>query len=266
MDATHVTAINNIAEFLANAQIKSLFKQSPVDVIVLCGNSILPIAEHVFSALESNPNLARYLVICGGIGHSTEYLYQSVAAHPVYRSLSNSINGLPEARVLQQILEKFHNSKVITRSGLQIIIEDRSTNCGANAIETRLVLDAHGVTGPRSIVVVQDPTMSLRTLAAFEKVYGDKNSLPVMRTCPTFIPVVRLTADGNLDYDVADLEGPNLWTTPRFLDLLMGELPRLRDDEKGYGPRGKNFISHVDIPQHIEQAFAVLQGGVENRR
>lgn len=27
--------------------------------------------------------------------------------------------------------------------------------------------------------------------------------------------------------------------------LLLGELPRLQDTPEGYGPRGKDFISHV---------------------
>lgn len=39
----------------------------------------------------------------------------------------------------------------------------------------------------------------------------------------------------------------------------MGEIPRLNDDENGYGPRGKNFISHVDIPQDVKYAFEELK-------
>lgn len=45
----------------------------------------------------------------------------------------------------------------------------------------------------------------------------------------------------------------------RYLSLIAGELPRLRDDETGYGPRGKDFIIHVDIPRDIENAWQVLQ-------
>ncbi len=38
-----------------------------------------------------------------------------------------------------------------------------------------------------------------------------------------------------------------------------GELPRLRDDATGYGPCGRDFIAHVDIPQDVEQAWQQLK-------
>lgn len=30
-----------------------------------------------------------------------------------------------------------------------------------------------------------------------------------------------------------------------------GEIPRLRDDVNGYGPKGKKFIAHVNIPDKV---------------
>ena len=43
------------------------------------------------------------------------------------------------------------------------------------------------------------------------------------------------------------------------LDLAgQGEVPRLRDDEQGYGPRGRGFIAHVDVPDDVEAAHASL--------
>lgn len=39
----------------------------------------------------------------------------------------------------------------------------------------------------------------------------------------------------------------------------MGEIPRLRDDADGYGPNGRGFIAHVDIPPEVEAAFAELR-------
>ena len=39
----------------------------------------------------------------------------------------------------------------------------------------------------------------------------------------------------------------------------MGEIPRLNDDAEGYGPAGKNFIAHVEIPAEIRAAFQRLQ-------
>lgn len=268
LDATHAGAINDISEFLAHPEIKSLLQHPPVDVIVLCGNAILPLAEHAFTALEANPDLARYLVICGGIGHSTEHLYRAVAAHPLYRSISNTIGGLPEARVLHAILEKFYASAAMTQTGLKILVEDKSTNCGANAVEARRTLDAAGVANPKSMIIVQDPTMSIRTLAAFQRVYSDHSTPPTLQACPILTPTVKGGSDGagELEFDVPGIKASSLWSIPRFLDLVMGEIPRLRDDENGYGPRGKNFIAHVDIPPRVEDAFRLLEGALANRR
>ena len=50
-----------------------------------------------------------------------------------------------------------------------------------------------------------------------------------------------------------------MWDMERYITLLMGEIPRLSDDKNGYGPQGKNFISHVDIPQEVRDAFEELK-------
>ena len=39
----------------------------------------------------------------------------------------------------------------------------------------------------------------------------------------------------------------------------MGEIPRLSDAPDGYGPAGKNFIAHVDIPPEVAEAFSELK-------
>ena len=45
----------------------------------------------------------------------------------------------------------------------------------------------------------------------------------------------------------------------RYVNLLMGEIPRLSDDANGYGPNGKNYIAHVDIPENVKIAFEELK-------
>jgi uncharacterized SAM-binding protein YcdF (DUF218 family) len=259
----HVVAINTVSRFLAHQQTTSPIQCPPVDEILLCASAVLPVTEHVFSALETRPELAKYLVICGGIGHSTRLLYDSVARHPLYRSMANSMDGLPEARVLEMVLEKYYASASMTRNGMKILIEDKSTNCGANALETRKLLEAKGVKEPDSILIVQDPTMSLRTLASFEKVY---EGLEVeLRTCPTLVPQVKLDR-GEVVWDIPGLKAGNLWAMDRFFDLIMGEVPRLRDDENGYGPSGKGYISHVKMPDEVQEAHRSLHGVLQNRR
>lgn len=39
----------------------------------------------------------------------------------------------------------------------------------------------------------------------------------------------------------------------------MGEIPRLTDNAEGYGPHGKKFICHVDIPENVQEAFELLK-------
>ena len=50
-----------------------------------------------------------------------------------------------------------------------------------------------------------------------------------------------------------------MWDMDRYVNLLMGEIPRLKDDENGYGPNGKDFIAHVDIPGTVLEAFDRLK-------
>ena len=50
-----------------------------------------------------------------------------------------------------------------------------------------------------------------------------------------------------------------MWEIDRYISLLMGEIPRLADDENGYGPKGKAFIAHVEIPVEVKKAFHELQ-------
>ncbi|SXK16875.1 protein ydcF [Klebsiella pneumoniae] len=49
------------------------------------------------------------------------------------------------------------------------------------------------------------------------------------------------------------------WLAQDDLALLLGELPRLQDTPEGYGPRGKDFISHVTFPPEILDAWRQLR-------
>lgn len=256
----NITDVNEVSKFLACSQVKSLDSSPSVDVLVLCGNAILPIAEAVFSAIESKPDLARTLVICGGIGHSTPFLYEAVRKSK-YSAILPQVEGLPEARVLESIITHYYPrlDAILKSDAVKLIVEDKSTNCGANAVETKRVLELENIS-PQSLVVVQDPTMSLRTVAAFEHVYADYTTPPAFSACPIFVPMISLEQPSNDPVlNTPGVSASDLWELSRFLDLLMGEIPRLRDDGLGYGPKGKNFISHVDIPDHVESAWARLK-------
>ena len=54
-------------------------------------------------------------------------------------------------------------------------------------------------------------------------------------------------------------DGRDTWPRDRWISLVMGEVPRLRDDATGYGPLGRGFIAHVDVPDEVEAAHASLR-------
>ncbi|KAF2225784.1 hypothetical protein BDZ85DRAFT_258075 [Elsinoe ampelina] len=258
-------AINLLVEYLARADVQNIGAQDAVDCIVICASQVLAQAEILFRALENNPALSKTVVIAGGIGHSTQAIYDAVASHTDYHIVADDVQGLPEARVVGILLERFFDMPQITSRGCRLLFEDESTNCGANASQTRKVLEATGIPTPRTCIVIQDPTMLRRTLASFDKVYEDSDRPPRFLGCPTFIPRVVATATG-IAYDYPHLPTRHLWPLERFLDLLAGEIPRLRDDENGYGPRGKGFIKHVDVPHDVVAASDRLRAVLEPSR
>lgn len=259
-----VDDINELAAFLAKEQAKSLSELQPIDCIVLCGSAILNCAESVFKALETDAALAQTLVICGGIGHSTRYLYETLARNARYKSIIHKGQGQPESRLLYKMFSEFFGASQIEAAGCRVLIEDQSTNCGANAVECKRMLARCSI-GPRRIVIVQDPTMSLRTLASFEKAYSDEQGSHEFYTFPSFVPRVAWR-NNQVAYDLPELDTSDIWSMDRFCDLLLGEIPRLRDNETGYGPNGKGFIAHVDIPQSVEQAWGRLHRIVSTSR
>lgn len=51
-----------------------------------------------------------------------------------------------------------------------------------------------------------------------------------------------------------------IWPIDTYLGMLSGEVTRLTDNEQGYGPRGQDFLVHVDAPQEVSHAAATLIG------
>lgn len=260
-----VSDINALSEYLSDPQLDNLSSAPPVDCIIICASQVLFGAETIFHTLEKRPDLTKSLVLCGGVGHSTKLLYAAVRHHPRYSTLANSIKGLPEARVLERILDESFDRDRIMAQGCQILIEDQSTNCGQNASFSRRVLEQAGFQEPKSCIINQDPTMVLRTRASFEMTYGDILSKVSFLSFPGFVPEVQLSDNGLLEYK--HTEGVSgLWELDRFVDLILGEIPRIRDDKEGYGPRGRGFISHVDLPAGIELAWSRLRVIFEHHR
>ncbi|KAH6986374.1 hypothetical protein BKA56DRAFT_580350 [Ilyonectria sp. MPI-CAGE-AT-0026] len=312
-------SINAVSSFLAHEQISSAaalesFLSSPSTlngdsddlsstrdkVVVFCASAVLSTAEAVFSWAagrtsnrsdgrpRSNDNVT--LVLVGGVGHSTTLLHDAVKKHPVFNAIADEVDGKPEAAVLQAIAERFYHLSIyngqpsagsdrVANNGLLILVEDQSTNCGANASETRKVLERHDIRSPHSIVVVQDLTMCRRTVASFEYTYQDisQGTLQIL-SWPTIVPevCVKEALQNELASSLSSLayinqgqiltEEDGMWPMDRFLDLLMGEIPRLRDDANGYGPNGRGFIGHVEIPPTVETAWEVVESFLRDNK
>ncbi|KAJ4022603.1 hypothetical protein NW752_000190 [Fusarium irregulare] len=255
---------NIISKFLALEQIysaKDLDKylqtlqqestHTSTDVIVLCASAILAIPEAVFNWAVQQRNYRKntVLVLCGGIGPCTSFVYDAIRASKKYASIFEEIDGKPEGQVLRIMAERFYRLKIDETfkddGGFDILVVDRSTNCGADALETRKVLDSHGIKSPRSITVVQDPAMSTRTMSSFEKVYDDQNA---------HISSWPQTGSDQTTNRVGDDNAGRLWSMDRFLDRIMGDTAHSqREVHKG---TGNNF----DIPNEVEDAWSTILG------
>ena len=198
------------------------------EVLVLLG-SALPCAAQYAAKLNREKQFWHF-VISGGVGHSTALLRQAVRSLPDYAGLE--VEGRAEAEIFADILR---------RSGgpCRMLIEGESTNCGDNAVRTRALLERRGLR-PRTIALIQDPTMQRRSAASFARVFPEARIF----CAPPFRP----------SPDSAPLYG----SRERLIQLALGEIPRLRDDEQGYGPRGRGYIVHVDIPEEVERAWERL--------
>lgn len=264
---SHCTDINAVSKFLSQEDIPDLRKIDPVDTIVLCVCSVLLSSETVFEIIRERPNITKTVVLCGGIGHSTKLIYEAVALHPRFKSIASEIQGLPEAQVLLAIFNRFFAPGFTAEHPPPLILaEDRSTTCHTNASETRKLLEASGIPTPESAVIVQDPLMVRRTIACFDRVYQDLPDPPRFVGCPVFVPQVGPNGGDKLIYTAPAIASELMWKMDRFLDLVMGEYPRLRDDENGYGPKGNHTIVHVDIPPEVEGAWKRLSETVTNGR
>jgi uncharacterized SAM-binding protein YcdF (DUF218 family) len=240
--------MNRIAAYLARRDFTSL---SPAvvpraDVLVLCGSPVLAAID--IAATAFHDGLADRLLVSGGLGHSTPYLKQTIRQDPRYDDVPT--DARPESAIIAEILRRHH-----TVPHAAILIEDTSTNCGENA---RLSVELLKQTPLRlrSILLLQDPTMQRRTHECFRRSLPDAAGVRVSSYAP-FVPTVSATAFRDAR-NVQDQDGRTVWSMRRFTALLLGEMRRLHDDEQGYGPRGADFIDHVDIPSDVMGAYQRL--------
>ena len=245
--------LERIGRFLARRDVESLDPDRGgrrFDVLVLCGSAVLASLDVASRAFRDG--LVDRLLVTGGFGHSTSYLEAALCQHPTYSDVPTA--GLPEAAVFAEILQRH-----LAVPASAVVTETESTNCGENAELSLKVLRSWS-RPVSSVLLIQDPTMQRRTHAAFEHRQSEAaDPIRVISYAP-FIPVVTAGGvGGNAFGDNAVGGEPDesgaTWTLDRFTSLALGEIRRLNDDEDGYGPRGANFIGHLDIPDDVLTAY-----------
>ena len=246
MDCKVAENINTLANFLGTRDIdalnqEELFKRygiHQVDVMVLFGGSILEGGDVLVSGIKNF--VAKKYIIVGGAGHTTDILRQRV--HLEYPAIETS--SLSEAEIFQKYLKHVYGCEAD-------YLETKSTNCGNNITYLLDLLEENNIPF-KSIILCQDASMQRRMAAGLKKYVKDDVTIINYATYCAKV----LNQNDELVYK-ENIHG--MWTIERYVNLLMGEIPRLEDDENGYGPNGKNYIAHVDIPENVMIAFEELK-------
>jgi uncharacterized SAM-binding protein YcdF (DUF218 family) len=241
--------VNLLAAFLAHRGFLSLSSAPHCDAIIVCGSAVLATVAAAVEALRLG--VAPLALFSGGVGHSTPLLYAAVNAEPSLAGRVAAAAPRSEAEVLRDVAVAWGAPPAA------LLVETQSTNCGANAAMSRATLAAAGLPAPTALLIVQDPTMMRRTHASFEKAFADAPRAPALHSWAPFVPRV-----GSAPPATLQLEPAGAYSDARFLELLLGEVPRLRDAPGGYGPRGSAFIAHVHVPAEVEAAHEAVKAAV----
>lgn len=245
MDSKTAERLNILGNFLGKRDVPELTADTlqekygfrAADVMVLFGGSILAGGDVLAQAMQNT--IAKKYVIAGGAGHTTDTLRLKMKeAVP-----GMNTDGMTEAELFSGYLQyKYHLQPHF--------LECRSTNCGNNITYLLDLLEEKGVSF-NSIILCQDASMQLRMDAVLRKYEPDKIIINYAAYTAEFV-----IKDDRLKFK-RDTAG--MWEPERYITLLMGEIPRLSDTNEGYGPQGKKFLAHVDIPEEVYLAFTELK-------
>lgn len=237
--------INILADFCGIRDVSILNKENltltygidQADVMVLFGGSIICGGDVLAEAMRQN--IAKKYIIVGGAGHTTQSFRDLV--HSKYPQIETE--GKSEAIIF--------NSYLKLKYGMGAdYLETESTNCGNN-ITLLLRLLKENQIECNSIILSQDASMQRRMAATLRKYRPD---IQIINYATYKAYVVQ--KDNQIVYK-ENIDG--MWDIDRYISLLMGEIPRLTDNEDGYGPLGKDFIAHEDIPECVVHAFSYLK-------
>lgn len=235
---TIANALNVLSDYLGPRDVPELTQsalKTPLDALILFGGSILA-GDSVFHEAMVHQAAQHYL-IAGGRGHTTPALRAQLSNRGF-----DFLGDPSEALMHQRYLEYTYVDHIE-------LLETTSSNCGSNVANSLAVLKEHQIPTKR-LGIIQDATMQRRMAACFQKLAPD-------------VQIVNFAAyhvhvhvwNGQLGFTKPIF---GMWPMRDYITLIMGELSRLTDNAQGYGPKGQNFIAHVDLPQPVQTAYTYL--------
>lgn len=209
------------------------------ETLILAGNSIpeLILATGRFCQKESS---IKRVVFVGGIGHGTQRLLANCQQRFPELFKQEWIN-FSEAEIMRELFLTICSRK------LELLLEKKSTNTGENA---RFSFELFRSDAPKSFWLVQDPLLQMRSHYTFSKEWH----LPLAAIQPLFFerPIL---IDFQTQPHFKNAKMDSWWQPDYFLSLVIGEIRRLNDDSFGYGPKGANFIPHVEVPETVLASY-----------
>ena len=206
------------------------------DVMALFGGTILCGGDVLAEAMRAN--VAKTYIIVGGFGHTTSALQKTM------KELFPDIDAfnMQEAELFNTYLNRIYGLSADH-------LETASTNCGNNITNLLDLIEKNNISC-KSIILSQDATMQRRMSAVMRKF---RPELQIINYATYRAKVIR--QNGELSFS-SEIKG--MWDMDRYISLIMGEITRLTDDENGYGPKGKGYLAHEDIPPDVRNAFDKL--------
>ena len=239
--------VNQVAAWLARDDFGDGSPRN-FEAIVVFGNQVLETL--VAGCRLAQQSLGTQLVLSGGRGHSTPALFENLRQ-------SDYAGLVRDGRIKAEMTEAAMYAAVAAQSfGIaesRLLLEPDSRNGGENARFSLRTLRIAGIAAG-CVVLIQDPTMQRRTAVTWDR-ERLREGLPGLRgiSHAVFVPQVEPGPAGLPQ--LVEEQRRGTWTIERYLGLVMGEMERLRDDENGYGPRGRNFLVHVEIPDQVWQCY-----------
>ncbi|HKF47627.1 MAG TPA: ElyC/SanA/YdcF family protein [Terracidiphilus sp.] len=217
------------------------------DVIVWFGNQVVAtIAEACRLCAASRAPL----ILSGGRGHSTAQLLDNLR-NSEFASLAG--DGSITATMGEAEMAAVVAVRAFSIPPGRLILERESKNCGENARFCQWLLADGGFVG-ETVILIQDPTMQRRSFLTWMRQASQARRVGArLYSHVTFVPQVEPGPDDLPRLVESQRHGT--WPIERYIGLLLGEIDRLRDDENGYGPNGRDYFDHVEFPMDVWESY-----------